>query len=50
MRSYRKASVVTDTLAALGVLLRFVHMWNAAAYKAKQHTVAQLRRDTMLLK
>ncbi|WIA11423.1 hypothetical protein OEZ85_011540 [Tetradesmus obliquus] len=50
MRSYREASVVTDTLAELGVLLRFVHMWDAAAYKAKQHSVAQLRRDMLLLK
>jgi hypothetical protein len=50
MRSYHEASVVTDTLAELGVLLRFVHMWDTAAYKAKQHTVAQLRRDTLLLK
>ncbi|KAF6250704.1 hypothetical protein COO60DRAFT_1629458 [Scenedesmus sp. NREL 46B-D3] len=50
MRSYREASVVTDALAELAVLLRFMHVWDAAAYKAKQHTVAQLRRDTLLLK
>eukprot|EP00879_Flechtneria_rotunda_P023368 GHRR01024718.1.p1 GENE.GHRR01024718.1~~GHRR01024718.1.p1 ORF type:complete len:686 (+),score=249.45 GHRR01024718.1:347-2404(+) len=50
MRSYREASVVTDTLSDLNLLLHFAHVWDANSYKAKQHTVAELRRDTMLLR
>lgn len=50
MRSYREASQVTDALAELSVLLRFVHLWDAAAYKAMQRTTAQLRKDTLLLR
>lgn len=50
MRTYREASVVTDTLAELSVLLSFARVWDATTYKAKQHTVAQLRRDMQLLR
>lgn len=50
MRSYREASVVTDTLADLSVLLNFTRVWDPASYKAKQYTVAQLRKDILLLR
>jgi hypothetical protein len=50
MRSYREAQQVADSLSGLGVLLTFSRTWNAAAYKAKCHTVAQMRRDALLLR
>lgn len=50
MRSYREAQQVADALVDLGVLLRFACMWDAKAYKAKQHTVAGLHRDAALIR
>eukprot|EP00775_Hariotina_reticulata_P001613 gene1613-1953_t len=50
MRSYREAQQVADSLSGLGVLLTFSRTWNAAGYKAKCHTVAQMRRDALLLR
>lgn len=50
MRSYREAQQVADALSDLGVLLRFACMWDPKAYKARQHTVAGLRRDMLLIR
>eukprot|EP00878_Enallax_costatus_P036082 GHUV01040375.1.p1 GENE.GHUV01040375.1~~GHUV01040375.1.p1 ORF type:complete len:651 (+),score=194.50 GHUV01040375.1:228-2180(+) len=50
MRSYREASVVTDTLTELSVLLAFARVWDPANYKSKQPSVAQLRKDMLLLR
>jgi hypothetical protein len=50
MRSYREAQQVADALSDLGVLLRFACMWDPKAYKARQHTVAGLRKDTNLIR
>jgi hypothetical protein len=50
MRSYREAQQVADALSDLGVLLRFACMWDPKAYKARQHTVAGLRKDTSLIR
>lgn len=50
MRSYREAQQVADALGDLGVLLRFACMWDARAYKARQHSVAGLRKDALLLR
>ena len=50
MRSYREAQLVADALADLGVLLKFACLWNPKAYKARQHTVAGLRKDATLIR
>jgi hypothetical protein len=50
MRSYREAQQVADALSSLGVLMRFACMWDPKAYKARQHTVAGLRKDMMLIR
>lgn len=50
MRSYREAQQVADALSDLGVLLRFACMWDPKAYKTRQHTVAGLRRDMLLIR
>lgn len=50
MRSYREAQQVADALGELGVLLKFACMWDPKAYKARQHTVAGLRKDALLIR
>lgn len=50
MRSYREAQQVADALSGLGVLMRFACMWDPKAYKARQHTVAGLRKDMLLIR
>lgn len=40
---------MADALAGLHVLQRFTLMWDPKAYKARQHTVAGLRKDALLI-
>jgi hypothetical protein len=50
MRCYREAQSVAEALCNLAVLQRFACVWEPKAYKARQHSVAGLRRDALLIK
>jgi hypothetical protein len=50
MRCYRQAQHATAGVGELSVVQRFAKLWDAAAYKARRHTVAGLRRDALLIR
>eukprot|EP00877_Chromochloris_zofingiensis_P008305 jgi/Chrzof1/3728/Cz13g06230.t1 len=50
MRSYREAQKVAETLQELHVLFKFARSFDAAEYKSRTQSIAQLRKDTQLLR